>query len=112
MKDKFAPCGLCDRGDGSYSLVLSKFPPVEHIFEEMGYEAGGYGWHGMVEALVRMKAPELAPELEYDPEASMFVVISDDPKVLERVAGLIRRAVKSPSLLREALANVDPELMD
>jgi hypothetical protein len=110
--NEFAPCQLIDNEDGTYSLLLTEFDATASVFEEMGQEAGGYGWHGAVEALVRMKAPGLARKVKYDPEASMFVAYGKDRAALEKVAGLIRAAIQDPALLREAIENADPELMD
>src|SRR4051812_15677177 len=112
MDDEFRPCRWGQHDDGSYYLAFEDFDPTEATFEEMGQEGGGYGWHNVVDALIRTKAPQIAESLDYDPEASMFVVVSDDLDVLRTVAGLIRHAIRDPALLKEAIANADPELMD
>jgi hypothetical protein len=112
MSDDFAPCRLVEHADGTLSLLFDEFDATAATFEEMGQEAGGYGWHGVVEALVRMKAPRLAKKLSYDPEASMFAAVSKDRRALATVAGLIRTAIADPQLLRTAIENADPELMD
>ena len=111
MEDHLAPCRIDEQGDGTFSLSFDDFDPMAESFEELGQEGGGFGWHGVVEALVRMKAPHLAGRLEYDPEASMFVSLSPERRALEEVAGLIRDAIGDPALLREAIENADPELM-
>jgi hypothetical protein len=54
MEDDFAPCTLVEHDDGTWSLLFTDFDATEEAFEEMGQEGGGYGWHGVVEALVRM----------------------------------------------------------
>ena len=110
-KNEYAPCTLVEH-DGTYSLTFSVFDATAETFEEMDQEGGGYGWHGVVDALVRVKAPKLAAKLSYDPEASMFVALSDDKDVLKQVAELIRKAVADPKLLKQAIRKADPELMD
>jgi hypothetical protein len=62
-ENRFALCRIHALED-EYSLTFSDFDPTAAVFEEMGQEGGGYGWHGVVDALVRMQAPELAPKLE------------------------------------------------
>ena len=104
-KRGYEPCQLVEHDDGTCSLVFDDFDATAATFEEMGQEGGGYGWHGVVEALVRMKAPELRKKIEYDPEASMFSAISKDRDALKQVAGLIRAAVKDPALLKQAIEN-------
>jgi hypothetical protein len=108
--DDFAPCQLVEH-DGSCSLLFTDCLPTEGLFEEMGQEGGGYGWHGVVDALVRMKAPHLKCLLDYDPEGSLFVALSEDREALGEVAGLIRASIAEPELLRESIRHADPELM-
>jgi hypothetical protein len=108
----FAPCQLIEHDEGSCSLLFTDFHPTEALFLEMGREGGGYGWHGVVDALVRMKAPHLAGLLDYDPEGSMFVALSEDREALGVVAGLIRASIADPDLLWEAIRHADPDLMD
>lgn len=112
MKNEFAPCILVEDDDGNYSLTFSDFDATAELFEEMGQEGGGYGWHGVVDALVRLKAPKLADRLSYDPEASTFVALSRDQDALRQVAELIRKAIADPKLLKQAIEKADPELMD
>jgi hypothetical protein len=111
-KNEFAPCHLVEHEDGSFSLVFDDFDSTGVIFEEMDQESGGYGWHGVVDALVRMKAPKLKRKLDYDPEASMFVALSKDKDALKQVAELIRNAVNDPELLKQAIKKADPEIME
>jgi hypothetical protein len=111
-KNKFAPCKLVDCKDGTFSLLFTDFDKTDPIFEKLNQEGGGYGWHCVVEALVRMKAPKLWKKVGFDPEASMFVALSNDKEVLKQVAKLIRNAVDDPELLQEAIRNASPELTD
>jgi Immunity protein 51 len=100
-----------EHGD-TRSLIFNDFDSTADTFEELGQDGGGYGWHGVVDALIRMKAPKLKRKLHFDPEASLFAVNSKDQDALKQVAELIREAINSPELLREAIQNADPELMD
>jgi hypothetical protein len=84
--DDFAPCQLVHHEGGSYSLLLTDFAPTAATFEEFDRDGGGYDWHGVVDALVRKHAPKLSRKLEYDPEGSMFAVVSKDKDALRRVA--------------------------
>jgi predicted dinucleotide-binding enzyme len=110
-KNEYAPCTLVEH-EGNYSLCFTEFESGAETFEEMDLESGGYAWHGVVDALVRMKAPKLQPKLSYDPESSMFVVVSEDKDALKKVAELIRDAIADPKLLKQAIKKADPELMD
>ncbi|QJW98093.1 immunity 51 family protein [Frigoriglobus tundricola] len=111
-KNEFAPCQLLEHEDGTFSLLFTDFDTTADTFEELDQEGGGYGWHGVVDALVRMRAPKLKKKLSYDPEASMFVALSKDKDALRQVAELIASAVADPELLKEAITKADPDLMD
>lgn len=112
-ENPFAPCVLHDH-EGSFSLTFAAFDAngADTVFEEAGFDGGGYGWEGVVRALVQMKAPKLKKKLSYDPEASMFCAVSKDRDALVQVADLIRNAVGDSALLREAIANADPDIME
>jgi len=112
-ENPFAPCVLHEHDD-SFSLTFTQFDTngADAVFEEAGYDGGGYAWEGVVRALVQMKAPKLKKKLSYDLEASMFCAVSKDRDALVQVAELIRTAVADPALLREAIANADPDIME
>ena len=116
----FDPAKLVEHSlDGTssrFSLILDPFGsihnPTSPVFEAHGLEAGGYGWHGVVQALVRLHAPEIADRVKYDPESSMFAAYGDDRDALLRVAQLIRAVQSDPTLLAEAIIHADPDLLD
>lgn len=109
----FTPCQFVENTEGgSHSLLFTDFHLADDVFEDLDKEGGGYGWHGVTDALVQMSAPKLAAKLDYDPEASMFVALSKDREVLLKVAELIRAAIDDPKLLKRAIKKADPKLMD
>jgi hypothetical protein len=118
MSDEFAPARLVEHDDSAnpYSLILDPFGPIYlttgSVFESHGLDAGGYAWKGVVEALVRMRAPEIADRIKYDPESSMFAAYSNDRDALLRVAQLIREVQNDPVLLEEAITNAGLDLLD
>ena len=109
--DDFAPSSLVEHthagATSRYSLIFDDFGPCADAFEARGFEAGGYAWHGVIETLVRMEAPELADRIGYDPESSMFAAYGDDRDALLRVAQLIRAVHTDRALLERVLDNVD-----
>ncbi len=111
--NEFSPSRFMEY-EGSFVLSFDAFDAngAGGLFEEAGYEGGGYAWEGVVQTLVKMRAPKLAKKLSYDPEASMFSVNSPDRDAIRQVAALIREAIDNPALLREAIANADPDVMD
>ena len=111
-KKGFAPCQLVEHDDGTYSLIFTDFDTTQPTFEELGQEGGGYGWHGVVDALIRMRKLKLGKKVGFDPESSMFAAYGKDKDALQQVADLIREAVADPKLLKKAIENADPDLMD
>lgn len=111
MSSNFAPFSFVEH-NGSFSLLLTEFDDFYETFEELGHESGGYGWHGVADALIRLKAPHLAKKIQFDPEGSMFCAYGKDRAALEELARLLLRAMKDDSLLREALENANADLMD
>ena len=107
-----APCRFIDYEDGSYGLIFDDFEPTQSYLEERELMGGGYTLHGIVDGLVRARAPAICGELEYDPEASMFVVRSSSREALATIAGLIRTAQQDRRVLEEGLDNADPSILE
>lgn len=108
--DGLTPLKLLE-GEGSYSLMLTEFDAWHDAFEEAGYEGGGYGWHGVADALIRLKAPKLKKKVQFDPEGGMFVAFGTDRDAIVQLARLLKEALTDPAVLKEALATVNPKLM-
>lgn len=109
--DDFAPCRY-QHAEGLHTITFNDFDATADIFDEAGYDGGGYGWHGAVEALIRLHAPKIKKKIQFDPEASLFVAFSRDVVALKQVALLIRQVCADHELLRTALEQADPDLMD
>lgn len=108
--DEFAPLKMLG-DEGSYSLMLTEFERWAETFEQLGQDGGGYGWHGVADALVRLKAPKLTKKITYDPEASMFVALSPDRDAIVQLARLLLEAMNDTAVLMEAIEKADPKLM-
>ena len=109
--DELAPLQLIETSSGNFSLMLTEFDKWAGTFEEMGQEGGGYGWHGVADALVRLKAPKLKKKINYDPEGSMFVAFGEDKDALRQLGRLILSAMADPAVLKEAITNANPKLL-
>ena len=90
-----------------WMLIVTDFARTASLFEkfrEDGWDQGGYGWYGVVNALIHLKAPELADTFDFDPQETRLVIRSEEKAALERLAALIREAVHEPSFLKAAIA--------
>lgn len=103
---------LMSEHQNSFSLLLTDFDKGAEIFEEHGYASGGYAWHGVADALIRLRAPHLAGKVKFDPESSMFAAYGPDRAALEELADLLKSAMHDPALLNKAIEHADPDLID
>jgi hypothetical protein len=108
---EFAPFEMLETNPGSFSLLLSEFDRWAEAFEEAGHEGGGYGWHGVADALLRLKLPKLKKKVDFDPEASTFVAFGKDRDALTQLAKLMLEAMGDPAVLKEAIGKANPKLM-
>jgi hypothetical protein len=85
---------------------------VNDVFEAHGAYGNGYSWTGVARSAVRSRAPELADQIDYDPEGGTFVAHSTDPAALRRLGAILRDAFHSRVLLAELVRSADPEELD
>jgi len=85
--------------------------PQVPLFDARGLQGGGYTWEAVVSSLVKLKRPDLEPDLTYDSEAGMFVALGSRES-LRGVAALIQKAIADPALLREAVDHADPDRLE
>jgi hypothetical protein len=97
---------------GYLALSFSDFERAGDLPELEDLQGGGYTWHGIVDSLVRLRAPEIAEAVKFDPEGDTFVAVSKEPEPLRRVAALIEEALADPELLRRAIAEADLDLLE
>ncbi|HSD87602.1 MAG TPA: Imm51 family immunity protein [Kofleriaceae bacterium] len=93
-KAAFEPGILVDHGEGRYSLTYDKFPNFSNVFDPKGLQGGGYTWHGLVATLMTETAPDALEAIDFDPEAGMFVAVSEDLDALMEVAKALRQLEK------------------
>lgn len=108
---EIAPFVLSDHA-GTHSLLLTDFDGTSEVFEARGYDAGGYAWQGVADAVVRLRAPHLRDLVRFDPEGSMFCAYGTDRAALVALGGLLAALVADPAALAEMLDHVDPDMMD
>ena len=95
--------------DGSYSFLLDAGEYLADLFltrEEEGFEGNGYDWQALAQVFLDEQFEGEAGALDFDSEAGMFVMISEDGDALadfalafkeacedaERIADLFSRA--------------------
>ena len=104
-KKAFLPGRLVAHDNGTFSLIYSEFVHGE-VFERKGLEGGGYTWHGLVDHMLRNDAPKALRHLDFDPEASMFAIVSKDLSALHAAAKALAK-LQDKALLEKLADTVD-----
>jgi hypothetical protein len=107
-----APCRLVDHGEGRFSLCFddNRMPRVP-LFDSRGLAGNGYTWEAVVDALVRLRRPDLADSFGTDSETAMFVA-TGSRATLVALAGLLRTALADETLLKTALDAASPDRLE
>ncbi len=105
MDETYEPCTFIDYKDGTFGLLWNdnQFLAYNGAFEAAGRLGNGYGWQALVEYLVEAQAPQLRTVLDYDSEAGMFVVRSQNRAALQAVSQLLRNILSDPPGLKKAI---------
>lgn len=79
--------------------------PDSHVdfLTDLGFQAGGESWFGIVYGLIQLKSPDIWELLEFDPEASGLSILSPKKSALLKVADWIALAKADNALLLAAI---------
>ncbi|MEZ4861377.1 MAG: Imm51 family immunity protein [Caldilineaceae bacterium] len=115
-EDAWTPCHYIDYGEEMggprFGVLFDDFGDTQEFLEAQDFMGGGYTWHGIVEALMRMYHAEYVDAIDYDPEGSMFCARSSNLDALRCVAACIRKAKADPRVLEDAIQNADPSIIE
>ncbi|MBE1553973.1 immunity 51 family protein [Sporosarcina limicola] len=94
----------------SVSLILNVGSYKNKIFAERadeGFEGNGYDWGSLAAVFIEEIMPELAVQIQFDPEASMFCAYSTDGEALERFALGFKAACEDDTLIRDLFSRAE-----
>lgn len=94
---------VTSRHENSISLLLAQDLKWD-AFEEKGFLGNGYDWTRLIENLLKEKRPELLSTLEFDSEADMFCVVSEEEEPLLQVAEIVSAFYDDEELLKEHIS--------
>lgn len=80
------------------------------LFDQMGLQGGGYTWEGLAHALIALKAPDLAAQVEINAEGDEMYTYAATREPLERLEALLLAACSDHSLLRAAINEAGDDL--
>lgn len=91
------------------NLIDRDMAPKEHLFEERseeGWTGNGYDWSSIAQVIVAEQMPNIAEELEFDPEGGMFSV-TGPRAALERLGKAMAAAYHDDATLRDLLSRAE-----
>lgn len=77
-----------------------------------GLEGNGYTWAGIVDSIARLELASEHASFGWSPEADDLLVTCRERAPLERLRAAVARYAADESLLKNAIAKADPEMMD
>lgn len=81
---------------------MSKRDYLQNVFtarSEEGFEGNGYDWESLAKVFIKEKCRDLSEKLEFDSEASMFCVYSEDDNALRDFICLFKNACEDEKLI-------------
>jgi hypothetical protein len=96
---------------GRWCLVLRETDDRTYeVFQSKGLQSGGYTWEAIAHALVALRAPELAQELDINAEGDEMYAYAKERAPLEAFEKLLVAAAADHSLLEAAMAHAGDDL--
>ncbi|MDR2498569.1 MAG: immunity 51 family protein [Tannerellaceae bacterium] len=95
---------------GSVSLCLNVGTYKNEIFEaryDEGFEGNGYDWASLAIVFLEEQMPQLANDIEFDPEADMFCAYSDNADALRQFAISFKEACEDDELIADLFSRAD-----
>ena len=106
---KIAPFRFLSYDDRN-SLLLDVGDYKVELFEsraEEGFEGNGYDWNSLAQVFVKEKAADLAGDIGFDPEGSMFCAYSQNRAALEDFALRFHAACEDDVLIRDLFSRAE-----
>jgi len=102
---------ILDLDEGRWCLVIRRTDDATfELFETRGLQGGGYTWQAIANALIALRAPELAALVEVDAEAEEMSAYAHERAPLEALKALLVSAAANHELLEVAMAHAGDDL--
>jgi hypothetical protein len=100
-----------DSQDGRFCLAaMIEDKATDAVFEERGFQGGGYTWEAILRSLLGMRLPHALDCVDIGAEADNFYAYSENRDMLEQAASLLREAVADRSLLLAAIEHAGDDI--
>jgi len=102
---------LIETTPGNYSLLYTDFENSE-LFDEAGYEGGGYDWESVIRYVLETELPQLQDSIDFDSEGSMFVAYGQNKEALEKLQTVMDSLIADKTKLKETISRVPEDFWD
>ncbi len=96
--------------EGTYSLCLEAGSYLTELFEtraDEGFLGNGYDWESLAQVFLDEIYEEDADDFEFDSEAGMFCVYSDDEESLAKFALAFKNACEDAALISDLFTRAE-----
>ena len=98
--------------DNEFCVCLEACDYLQNVFNtrsEEGFEGNGYDWESLAKVFIEEKCQELSDELEFDSEAGMFCVYSEDEKILQDFICSFKKVCEDENLVLDLFSRAELE---
>jgi len=96
--------------DGQFTVCLDVGEYCDDLFkirESEGFIGNGYDWESLALVFLEDKMPKLEDELEFDSEAGMFCVYSENKKALEKFILGFKEACEDKEVIKDLFSRAE-----
>ncbi|MFC5406633.1 immunity 51 family protein [Cohnella soli] len=108
--EKIKPFLLVGHDNGSVSMILDVGTYKDEIFQtraDEGFEGNGYDWGSLAAIFLKEKMPQLADDVRFDPEGSMFCAYSNNREALQSFAIGFKDACEDDTVIRDLFSRAE-----
>ncbi len=98
-----------DQDEDDYAQVcLNAGEYLQDVFDNCeGCEGSGYDWESLAQVFLEEKCSDLQEKINFDPEADMFCVYSDDKEALADFILHFKKACEDKTLILDLLSRAE-----
>lgn len=115
IRDKIKPFVIVDFDEGASLQLYSVEDYKQELFDvrkDEGFTGNGYDWTRLAEMYIAEKCPDIAGEMQFDPDYGMFTVYADSAELLEQFALDFKAALDDDDFIYPFFLRLDAEKKD
>lgn len=96
--------------EGGNSVCLTAGEYLQDVFDtraEEGFEGSGYDWESLAKVFLNDKSPDLIKKVNFDSEAGMFCVYSEDTRALQEFIRGFKNACEDKAFILDLFSRAE-----